>query len=246
VAATFVLVHGAWHGGWCYARVAALLRARGYHVYTPTLTGLGERVHLASAAVTLKTHIADIVNVLRYEDLHDVVLCGHSYGGMVISGVIEAVPDRIAALVYLDAFVPDDGQSLHDLVPEPQRARQLEAAAANGGFVPPIPAQRFGVNDDDQAYVDAQCVPQPLETMRERLVLTGARERLYHKTYLRAGAYASGPFDEAFARYTGDPSWVVDAIRAGHDVMLDAPEALADALVAAAERAGLATPAAGD
>jgi pimeloyl-ACP methyl ester carboxylesterase len=239
MAVTFVLVHGAWHGGWCYARVAKLLRARGHHVYTPTLSGLGERVHTTSAQITLSTHVTDIVNVLKYEDVHDVVLCGHSYGGMVISGVIEQAADRIAALVYLDAFVPDDGQSLHDLVPEAQRVRQIEAAAANGGFIPPIPSKHFGVNDDDQDLVDTLCVLQPFETMRERLVLTGARERVAHKTYLRAGNYSSIPFDAARARYSADRSWVVEAIEAGHDVMLDNPDALTDALLAAAARAGL-------
>jgi pimeloyl-ACP methyl ester carboxylesterase len=112
---TFVLVHGAWHGGWCYVRVADLLRAGGHRVVTPTLTGLGERSHLFSGAITLSTHIDDIVNVLRWEDLTNVVLAGHSYGGFVISGVAERVPERIAALVFLDAFVPADGESLWDL-----------------------------------------------------------------------------------------------------------------------------------
>jgi len=237
--ATFVLVHGAWHGGWCYARVAALLRARGADVFTPTLTGLGERSHLAHPMIDLSTHVTDIVNVLQYEDLHDVVLLGHSYGGLVITGVVEAVPDRIAALVFLDAFVPQDGESLADLIPASQRERQLEAAAANGGFIPPIPAAVFGVNERDAAYVDAQCVPQPLPTFREGLALSGARERVAHKTYLRAGNYRSHPFDAARERLTGDPGWVVEAIPSGHDVMLDAPEALAAALLAAAQRAGL-------
>jgi pimeloyl-ACP methyl ester carboxylesterase len=238
-AATFVLVHGAWHGGWCYARVAKLLRANGHHVYTPTLTGLGERSHLAHKQITLTTHVTDVVNLLKFENLRDVVLLGHSYGGMVISGVVEAVPERIAALVYLDAFVPENGQSLHDLVPEAQRVRQLEAAATNGGFIPPIPAAHFGVNEADRAYVDAQCNPQPFETMRERLVLTGARERVMHKAYLRAADYTSIPFEAARARFSGQPEWFVASIAGGHDLMLDAPEELADALVAAAKRAGL-------
>jgi pimeloyl-ACP methyl ester carboxylesterase len=237
--ATFVLVHGAWHGGWCYERVAALLRAGGHRVFTPTLTGLAVRSQIADTAINLTTHVNDIVHVLETEDLHDVVLCGHSYGGMVISGVVEAAFDRIAALVYLDAFVPEDGQSLHDLVPEAQRAYQLELAAANGGFIPPVPAERFNVNERDRAYVDAQCRFHPLETLRERLVLTGARERIANKTFLRAAGYASVPFDAARSRYTADGSWVVEAIEAGHDVMLDNPEALAQALVAAAGRAGL-------
>ncbi|MGA2392966.1 MAG: alpha/beta hydrolase family protein [Candidatus Lustribacter sp.] len=237
--ATFVLVHGAWHGGWCYTRVAQLLRASGASVFTPTLTGLGERAHLAHPMIDLSTHVTDIVNVVRYEDLHDVVLCGHSYGGLVITGVVERLPERVAALVFLDAFVPQDGESLQDLVPASHRERQLEAAAANGGFVPPIPAAVFGVNERDQAYVDAHCVPQPLPTFREGLALTGARERVAHKTYLRAGNYRSHPFDAARERLTGEPGWVVETIPSGHDVMLDAPEALAAALLAAAQRAGL-------
>jgi pimeloyl-ACP methyl ester carboxylesterase len=107
--ATFVLVHGAWHGGWCYARVARLLRAAGHDVYTPTLTGVGERAHLAALSMTLTTHVRDIVNVLEYENLSDVILCGHSYGGMVITGVAAAAGERIRTLFYLDAFLPEDG-----------------------------------------------------------------------------------------------------------------------------------------
>jgi pimeloyl-ACP methyl ester carboxylesterase len=238
--ATFVLVHGAWHGGWCYSRVADLLRARGHRAFTPTMTGLGERSHLATADISLSLHVTDIVNVLRYEDLRDVVLCGHSYGGLVISGVVEAVPERIAALVFLDAFVPEDGQSLHDLVPESNRVRQLETAAANGGFIPAIPAANFGVNESDRAWVDANCVPHPLETMRQGLRLNGARERVAHKTYLRAGTYRSIPFEAAREALSAKPDWVVEVIPSGHDVMVDAPEALASALIAAAERAGQA------
>ena len=237
--ATFVLVHGAWHGGWCYARVATLLRARGARVFTPTLDGVGERVHAARASIDLAHHVMDVVNVLRFEDLRDVVLCGHSYGGLVISGVVEMVPERIAALVYLDAFVPESGQSVIDLVPPAQGARQIEAAAANGGFIPPIPAAHFGVNEADRAYVDAQCTPQPFATMNQGLFLTGARDRVAHKTYIRASDYPSVPFEAARERFTGVEGWVVEAIPSGHDVMLDAPEALADALEAAAGRAGL-------
>jgi pimeloyl-ACP methyl ester carboxylesterase len=240
MSATFVLVHGAWHGGWCYSRVAERLRAGGHRVFTPTMTGVGERAHLASLDISLELHVTDIANVLRFEDLRDVVLCGHSYGGLVISGVVEAVPERIAALVFLDAFVPEDGQSLHDLVPEAAAAGQIEMAAANGGFIPPVPAARFAVNERDRAWIDANCVPQPLATMRQALALTGARERAAHKTYLRAGKYRSIPFDAARERFTGKPGWFVDTIAAGHDVMVDAPDELTAALVAAAERAGVA------
>jgi pimeloyl-ACP methyl ester carboxylesterase len=234
---TFVLVHGAWHGGWCYARVAEALRARGYRVFTPTMTGLGERVHLANTDITLSTHVTDIVNVLKFEDLHDVVLCGHSYGGNVITGVVEAVPERIAALFFLDAFVPLDGQSLLDAAGAATRER-FEASAASG-YLPPIKSKNFGVNEADREYVDAQCVPQPLKTFSEGLALTGARERCAHKTYVRAGNYRSPGFDEARARISAEGGWFVDAIPSGHDVMLDAPAELTGALIAAAQRAGL-------
>jgi pimeloyl-ACP methyl ester carboxylesterase len=114
--ATFVLVHGAWHGSWCWKRVRAALLARGHHVFTPTLTGVGERSHLLSPHVNLKTHIEDVVNLIRWEELSDVVLCGHSYGGCVITGVADRLPNRIGAMVYLDAFTPEDGESLFDIL----------------------------------------------------------------------------------------------------------------------------------
>lgn len=111
---TYVLVHGAWHGSWCWKRVRRALQALGHEVFTPTLTGVADRVHLLSPQVNLETHITDVVNLIQWEELSDVVLCGHSYGGCVISGVADRIPDRIGALVYLDAFVLESGQSLHD------------------------------------------------------------------------------------------------------------------------------------
>ncbi len=115
---TFVLVHGAWHGAWCWKRVRSALEKQGHQVFTPTLTGVADRSHLSSPEVNLESHIADVVNVIRWEELSNVVLCGHSYGGAVISGVADRIADRIGALVYLDAFVPENGQSLHDTLPQ--------------------------------------------------------------------------------------------------------------------------------
>src|SRR3984957_16229746 len=115
MAYTFVLVHGAWHGGWCWRRVANRLRGDGHNVFTPTLTGLGERSHLVRAGIDLKTHIADVVNVIKWEGLSDVVLCGHSYGGFVISGVAEAMAPAVRSIVFLDAFVPKHGDAVRDL-----------------------------------------------------------------------------------------------------------------------------------
>lgn len=113
--ATFVLVHGAWSGGWCYHKVAARLRAQGHSVFTPTLTGQGERAHLRAGNVNLSLHIEDILNVIHYEGLRGIILAGHSYGGMVITGVADRAADQIGALAYLDAFLPEDGQSLFDI-----------------------------------------------------------------------------------------------------------------------------------
>jgi pimeloyl-ACP methyl ester carboxylesterase len=126
--ATFLICHGAWSAAWAWKKVRPLLRAAGHEVFTPTYTGLGERAHQASRSITLDTHIADVLGVIECEDLKDIVLVGHSYGGMVATGVADRVPDRIAKLVYLDAFAPEHGQCLHDLVSEGHRAQQLEGA----------------------------------------------------------------------------------------------------------------------
>src|ERR1700689_4112235 len=140
--ATFVLVHGAWHGGWCWKRVRRSLQAQGHEVFTPTLTGVADRSHLLSREVNLETHITDVTNLILWEELSDVVLCGHSYGGPVISGVADRIPDRIGALGYLDAFVLQNGQSVHDVLPAEQKNAQIEGVRQMGDEwkVPPIPA----------------------------------------------------------------------------------------------------------
>ncbi|MBN8966368.1 MAG: alpha/beta fold hydrolase, partial [Rhizobiales bacterium] len=186
---TFVLVHGAWHGGWCWRRVADLLERQGHKVFAPTLTGLGERSHLMRPGIDVSTHVTDVVNVLKWEGLTGVVLCGHSYGGLVVSGVAEQAADAIGSIVFLDAFMPDNGDSMAALTSDAVR-EQLKAAAVRGDLgVPPRSAAAFLVNEKDQAWVDAMCVPQPIGTMTERLALTGARDRIARKSYIRAGAY---------------------------------------------------------
>src|ERR1043166_5206938 len=148
---TFVLVHGTWHGGWCWIRVARLLRAQGHEVYTPTLTGLGARSHLMRPGIDLATHIADVVNLIKWEGLKDVVLVGHSYGGFVISGVAEQVP--IASIVFLDSFVPENGDRMVDVTSPASRDAIL--ASAGDIAVPPRSAALFQVNEKDRAWVDA-------------------------------------------------------------------------------------------
>ncbi|HZD92482.1 MAG TPA: alpha/beta hydrolase [Pseudolabrys sp.] len=230
---SFVLVHGAWHGGWCWRRVADRLRAQGHHVFTPTLTGLGERAHLLSDDIDLSRHIEDVVAVLTHERLEDVVLCGHSYGGLVISGVAERALPEIASIVYLDAVVPGNGDSMAALVPAPVRA-VIEAALARGErTVPPRSAAAFNVNEADRAWIDSLCGPQPIGCMTETIALTGAYERVPRKSYIRATGYPNPSFDAALAKVRANPAWTTYEIDCGHDVMVDAPARLTEILLAA-------------
>ncbi len=236
--AAFVLVHGAWHGGWCWARVARLLSAKGHGAFTPTLTGLGERVHLASADINLDSHIADVLGVLDAEELNDVILCGHSYGGMVISGVAERAAGRIDTLVYLDAFVPEDGQSVLGLM-GPERAASIREHASrtgDGWRVDPPPASYFQVMDTDDAdWIDRRCVAQPIATFGQPVALTGAVDRVRRRVYIRADNDRVTPYAHCAEHAQSAPDWEYHEISAGHDVMVDAPEALAGILLDAAK-----------
>ena len=231
---TFVLVHGAWHGGWCYQRVARLLRQAGHEVYAPTLTGLGERAHLVNRTIDLDTHVRDIIGVMRCEELSDVVLCGHSYGGMVISGVAEQMAAQIRALVYLDAFVPENGKSLFDYLPAEQSAHMRADAVQNGeGYkVTPIPAAAFALNPDDAGWVDAMCVKHPLATFEQKLVLGG--RQVAKQVYMLAAGWEPSPFQQFASRCRDDRGWQFVSFACGHDVMVDRPQELAAALIAAA------------
>src|SRR5271169_3471156 len=158
---TFVLVHGAWHGAWCWRRVARLLAARNHDVFMPTLTGLAERSHLLRPDTALDTHILDIVNVMKWQELTDVVLVGHSYGGMVISGVAAKLEKAIASFVMLDAFFPENGHSVLDVASPAVVGAIVAAEGAGTTTLPPRPAAAFNVNEKDRAWVDTQCTPLP-------------------------------------------------------------------------------------
>jgi len=233
---TFVLVHGAWHGSWCWKRVRHLLQAAGHEVFTPTLTGLGERSHLLTREIDLETHILDVLNLIRWEDLSDVVLCGHSYGGSVVTGVADRVPERIRALVYLDAFVPGDNENIFQHVPDAQVEQMLEAArsSSEGWKLPPIPAEVFNVNEADRDWVNSQCTFQPIETFQQRIHLSGGIRRIENIVFIRASGFEAGspfpPFEEK-ARAAG---WKTLVMACGHDVMLDQPQQLTAALIDAA------------
>jgi len=232
-ARTFVLVHGSWHGGWCWRRVADRLEQRGHKVYAPTLTGLGERVHLLSANVDLNTHITDIVNVIKFEDLKNIILVGHSYAGCVISGVAEQMPPAIASIVFVDAFLPEDGQRMLDLTPANLRAAAVEAQSKGEIVRPIVPAAAFKVNEQDQAWVNSKLTPQPLGPSFTPNKFTGARERVTKKTYIRALGYPMPSFDKWLEQCKADPTWRTHGIDSGHDIMVDRPDELTELLIAA-------------
>src|SRR3982074_954430 len=191
------MIHGAWHDSWCWKRVRDLLTAEGHRVFTPTLTGLGERGHLLSRDVGLDTHIMDVVNLLIWEDLRDIVLIGHSYGGIVVRHVVDRLPDRVRSLVYLDAFVPEDGKSLVAHLPD--SGKQLREAALSRGDawkVPPLPASVFAINAADAAWVDRQCTLHPLSSFEAPARLAGpAMVSRPSDTFWRAaGTALSGSF----------------------------------------------------
>jgi pimeloyl-ACP methyl ester carboxylesterase len=230
---TVVLVHGAWHGGWCWRRVADLLRSQGHRVYTPTLTGLGERSHLLRAGIDVTTHITDIVNLFKWEELSDVILCGHSYGGLVISGVAEVIAPSIGGMVFVDAFVPENGDSMWNLTSDAVRA-VIKGATDRGEIaMPPRPASVFVTAKQDQELVDRLCTPQPIGTSSEKLKLTGAYKRIASKTYIRAKAYINPGFDTALERARQDGTWRVHELQCAHDIMLDMPDKLAEIIAAA-------------
>jgi pimeloyl-ACP methyl ester carboxylesterase len=230
---TYVLVHGAWYGSWCWKRVRKALQAAGHEVFTPTLTGVGERSHLNSDRVSLQTHIDDVAHLIQWEGLKDVILCGHSYGGCVISGVADRLPDRIRSLVFLDAFVLRDGECLFDLVPTEQATAMREQAKASGdGWkVSPIPAEVFNVNSLDCDWVNSLCTPHPLACFEERIKLTGGLERIKDISHIIATGFREGsPFPESHRR-AKEMGWKTHSMACGHDVMLDLPEELTKFLV---------------
>jgi pimeloyl-ACP methyl ester carboxylesterase len=230
-ATTFLLVHGAWGGGWHWRRVADRLRSRGHVVFTPTLTGLGERLHLLHRGVDLSLHIADVLGVIKYESLDNIVLVGHSYGGFVISGVAEVIPDKIRSIVFLDAFVPDDGDALVEIVQPAVQEIIRGAQVRDEPTVPVRDAAAFRMNEKDRAWADSLANPQPIGTFLEKIRLTGERDRIARKTYIRAVGYPNVSFDKAYARAKADPSWRTYEVNCGHHIMIDEPDRLTEILL---------------
>ena len=233
--ATYVLVHGGAHGGWCYRDVARRLRAAGHDVFTPTLTGLGERAHLLSPDVDLDTHIADVVAVLHYEDLRDVILVGHSYGGMVITGAADRAADRVGHLVYLDSVNPADGESLAVLAAPLMRAARAQARVVDGVelvlFPGTEPLPHYGVTDPDAiAWMSERLTPHPFATFAQPLRLDDeAALATIPQTQIVCTSTLAGrdPARLEPARAAGRV-WDVDT---GHDLMITEPDAVAGLLL---------------
>ncbi len=226
--AIFVVIHGAWSAGWAWKKMRPLLRAQGHELFTPTQTGLGERSHLARPGIDLETHIADGLGVLQFEDLRDVILVGHSYGGMVATGVADRAAERIAHLVYLDAFVPGNGQSLADLAGPTAHAHALAAARDHGeGWRLPASPMPPDTDAEDVAWAAPRRMMQPLMTFEQKLQLTGAVERL-PRSYVYCTRSGPGEvFRQFTARARSEPGWNYFELDASHNPHITTPGALA-------------------
>ena len=225
--ANFVLVHGAWHGGWCWRFVRPLLK--GHEVFTPSLTGLGDRKHLARPDIDLETHIADVVALLEMEDLRDVILVGHSYGGMVVTGAADRAHERIRRLVYLDAFVPENGKCLLDYV-VPERAARMREEGEKAGSVTPPPLALWGVTKPEHIdFIRPREARHPFGTMVQKIALAGNTGRL-PKTFIYCSSPATGSFDQFATKYRAAPGWRFHELATGHDAMILMPERVAELL----------------
>jgi pimeloyl-ACP methyl ester carboxylesterase len=234
---TFVLVHGGWHGGWAWQRLAPLLtQATGRAVLAPTMTGLGDRHHLTHPGITPDLHVEDIVQTIEAAEAQDLILVGHSYGGFIITGVAGRMPERVRALVYLDAFVPtQSGQSAFS-IGSPERAAEVRRAVGEGFLVPPIGFERWSDDPGTLAWLRRRCVPHPLRCFAEGPTLTGREAEVARRLYLWCRWYDPSPFSQFYRRYAEDPGWKVAQIDALHDAMLDAPQAVSDAITSFLER----------
>jgi pimeloyl-ACP methyl ester carboxylesterase len=231
---TFVLVHGAWHGGWCWRRVADRLRAAGHQVFTPTQTGLGERKHLLSRDITLDTFTTDIANVIAAEELSNVVLVGHSFGGLAISGVADAMRERVRHLVYLDSLMVEGGKRPFDSLPPDVVAARLKAAEqSSGGLSLPAPApSAFGISDaDDTEWVKRRLTPHPLGTYTSALNIKGPVGNDLPRTYIHCTNPSYAALEASRKWVKAQPGWHWAEIATGHDAMVMAPEELSRMLI---------------
>jgi pimeloyl-ACP methyl ester carboxylesterase len=218
--ASLILIHGAWHGSWCWDSVARELRGAGHEVHAPTLSGLAERFDASAGTIDLDTHISDVMNLIQGHHLTDVIVCAHSYGGMVAAGVENALPLSIRSLVFLDAFVPEDGDSIATL---------SGAVGSDRDLIPPPPAAWFGLSGEQASWVDSMLTSQPAKTFGQPIRLSGP----FHcdLTYVMASDWQSLPhFKSNYLRAQTEPHWKAHAIKGSHDLMIDRPNEIASLL----------------
>jgi len=226
----FVLVHGSCHGGWCWKKVIPLLGNDGNTIYTPTLTGLGERTHLASKYIGLDTHILDIIQVLEYEDLNEIILVGHSYGGMVVGGVADKVPNRIKRLVYLDGYIPQDNKSAFDIIPGLETIYKERTLKEHGKewLVAPYEPEVWGVTDPaDISWMKTRLSPMPWHTHDQPVRLTNPEAMNVPRSYISCTEYNNFHFMAQRAKSAG---WDYHELRTGHDAMITVPDELVQKL----------------
>lgn len=245
----YVLVHPAWFGGWCWAKVSPILRSKGHDARTPTLTGLGERVHLARPEIGLETHVQDIVNVIEFENLHDVILVGNSSTGLVITGVADRVPERIANVVYLDAFLPEDGQSMFDIVPPHIRNPILALVETEGeGWLVPrfslAPWEKFvpeawGITDKaDLDWILPRLAPTPLGHFGEAVRRQNPAAEKLLRTYIRCRRWPNPLYDRYAEAARTSEGWRCYELDASHIAYVTHPQELADTLMQVAAKNG--------
>jgi pimeloyl-ACP methyl ester carboxylesterase len=228
--ADFVLVHGAWHGAWCWSRVLPPLWAAGHRAFAVSLTGVGERAHLLSKNITLDTHIADVVSVIEAEELLDAVLVGHSYAGMVITGVADRLAARLRHLVYVDAAVPLPGECWSSGHSAETQATRRKAIAESGVLLPPDPSL-FGLSGADRAWVARRLTPQPGGVYDAPLHFDAARVAALPRTFVDCNAPALATIAVMRQRVRAEPGWTLTEIATGHDPMVSTPQALVETLL---------------
>ena len=226
---TFVLVHGSWAGSVVWRELAPRLRKAGHKVYASTLTGLGARKHLLNREIDLDTHIRDVIGVIDDADLSDIILVGNSYGGMVITGVADRVPEKVASLVYLDAFVPENGQSCLSLLPP---EAHLATVPGDDWLVAPIPSASFGFKRPEViALWEAKSTAHPLATLTQPVQLTGGIGRVKQKMYILGTEPAR--FTQFYDKVKNDPGWTVHTLPCTHFIQLEMPDELTAILLKA-------------
>jgi pimeloyl-ACP methyl ester carboxylesterase len=229
--ATFVLVHGSCHGGWCWKKLIPHLSRKGHDVYAPTLTGLGERSHFVSRCIGLDTHILDIIQVLEYENLSEVFLVGHSYGGAVIGGAADKIPQRIRHLVYLDAYIPQDNKSVFDLEPGLETIYTKRALKERGieWLVASYKPEEFGVSDRiDIDWMNSRLSPMPWQTHNQPVRITNPDSKVLPKSYICCSEFGRSQFKAQNAEL--QLGWEYYELMKGHDAMITAPEELGQML----------------